>query len=322
MNMERTVENLLREEASAILSLIGRIDSTLDAASELIYSTKGRVIFIGLGKSGIVARKISATLSSTGTSSFFIHAAEAAHGDLGMVTENDTVVFVSKSGKTKEILRLIEPLKRLGVKIISITSDAESELAQMSDVHIDTGVKKEACPFGIIPTTSSVATLAVGDALTVSLILKKGITPERLALTHPAGNIGKMLTRVGELMHKGEDIPIVPKDAPLSEAIMEMTTKKLGHTLLVDKDEKLFGIFSDGDLRRTIQSHIGEAKFLMKPISLFATLSPKSISGDVLAYEAVRIMEENKITGLPIVDKQNRVKGFVHLHDLLRAKVV
>jgi len=313
------VTELLKAEANSITSLIGHIEEPLWQAVDLCLSCRGRLIVVGLGKSGIIGRKIAATLTSTGSSSFFIHAGEALHGDLGTVTEHDCAIMISKSGNTEEILRLIPFLMRMGVKIIAITAGNDSILAQKADVVLDIRVTEEAEPIGLVPTTSTTATMAVGDALAVALMVKKGFTLEDFAAVHPAGNIGNLLRRVSEVMHSEDNIPKVGRDANLLEGIVEMSAQRLGHVLVVE-GRKCLAILSDGDLRRTLQKHAHE-DIANLPIIQEATQNPKSVGPHEMVEEAMRIMETNKITALPVIDDGILV-GIIHLHDLLESKVV
>ena len=315
----KIISELLQAESSAISNLIGTIEESIVEAVNLCSNCEGRVIVTGLGKSGLVGRKIAATLSSTGTSAIFIHAAEALHGDLGMICDSDCVIMISKSGQTPEILQLIPPLKRLGVKIIAITGNADSPVGKEADVVLNIGVSNEAEPIGIVPTTSTIVTMALGDALAVALMTRKGFTREDFALFHPAGNIGHLLKRVSEVMHTGESMPIVGPDATVMEGILEMSAKRLGH-VAISADGVLLGIFSDGDLRRSLQAHPNE-DIVSLPISSFATSKPLTIDSGALVEEAVRLMESKKITALPVLS-DGRLVGIVHLHDIHETRVV
>ncbi|MGC9315086.1 MAG: KpsF/GutQ family sugar-phosphate isomerase [bacterium] len=317
--MKNEIANLLKFESDAISALIGRIEEPVIRAAEVCLECNGRVIVIGLGKSGIIGRKISATLASTGTSSFFVHAAEALHGDLGTITRHDCALMISKSGNTPEVLVLVPPLKRLGIKIVSITNNPHSELGAESDVVLATEVDESREPFGKVPTTSAVATLAVGDALAVALMMKRGFTQEDFAVFHPGGNIGHQLRRVSEVMHSGKTLPVVSSNASILDGIVAMSTGRLGHVIITE-GKKLRGIFSDGDLRRLLQAHPHEDIVNLKLVE-FATASPLTICPKAIVEEAVRLMEEKKITALPVIDEGELI-GMVHLHDLLASKVV
>jgi len=315
----KAIKELLIAESEAISSLVGRIEEPILEAVDICLSASGRVVVMGIGKSGLIGRKIAATLASTGTTSFFIHAGEALHGDLGMVTEKDVAILISKSGNTGEITRLIPLLKRIGIKIIAITSNANSPLAEEADCVLDTGVAEEAEPIGMVPTTSVVATLAVGDALTVALMVERGFTRDDFAAFHPAGNLGHMLRRVSTVMHTDEAIPRVSSVASLIEGIVEMSAKRLGHVIIEDGD-RCIAIFSDGDLRRVLQAHPHEDIGNLRLLDL-STVNPETIDPDAIVEEAIRKMETRKITALPVV-KGMELIGIVHLHDLLESKVV
>ncbi len=317
--MKNAVTELLISESEAIGALVGRIEAPILKAADLLYNCKGRVIVMGLGKSGLIGRKIAATLSSTGTSSFFIHAADALHGDLGTVTELDCVLFLSKSGNTGEVLSLLPPIKRLGVSIIAITSEPASELGKEADVVLDIGVSSEAEPIGIVPTTSTTVMLAVGDALAVALMIRRGFTREAFAQFHPGGNLGHLLRHVSEVMHTGKAVPIVGPEATVLEGIVVMSAERLGH-VIVAGENRVIGIFSDGDLRRMLQAHPHEDVVGM-PIIDFCTRNPKVIGPDAIVEEAIRMMETSKISALPVVER-DKLLGLVHLHDLLENKVV
>lgn len=319
MSLKKTVSKILLAESEAIKSLVGRVEEQILKAAELCLNCNGRVIVTGLGKSGLVGRKISATLSSTGTSSFFVHAAEALHGDLGTITEDDCAILISKSGATGEVLALIPQMKRKGVKIIAITTDNTSPLAKEADITISISQASDPEPFGMVPTSSTTATMAVGDALAIALMVKRGFTKHDFAQFHPAGNLGHLLKRVSEVMHTKEAIPIVSPDTKLSEAIVEMSRKRLGHVIIVDGG-KCSGIFSDGDLRRTIEKN-PHSDILKLKMSKIATKKPTTVPPSMIVEEAIRLLETKKITALPVVD-HGKLIGIVHLHDLLESKVV
>ena len=312
-------ERVLRIEAEAILGVIPRLDERFVRAVELLRQCGGRVIVTGMGKSGLVGRKIAATLASTGTPAFFLHPAEGVHGDIGMVARGDVVLALSNCGETDEMLAILPPLKRLGVPILLLTGNPKSTLARQSDVVLDVSVAEEACPINLAPTSSTTAALAVGDALAMVLLELRGLRPEDYAALHPRGTLGwRALFRVGDLMHTGEAIPIVAEAAPLAEAVREMTRKGLGMTTVVDVGGRLVGVITDGDLRRL---HLRGAAFDTLRAGEVATRSPRTIGADDLAAKALDVME-GKITSLVVVDETQRPRGVVHLHDILRAKIV
>jgi len=275
------------------------------------------VVLTGVGKSGLVCKKIAATLSSTGTPAFFLHPTDAAHGDLGMLRGEDTVIAVSNSGETEELLSIIPLVKSFGIPVIAITSNPRSSLARLSDVVLDLKAEKEACPLNLAPTTSTTLTLALGDAIAAALMKKKGFTAEDFARFHPGGKLGIRLSKVKEIMRKGEEVPKVSPETPLKEAIFEISSKKLGATLVVD-GEKLIGIITDGDLRRTLERGVE----LSTPVKEVMTENPKVIKEDSYAEEALKLMELHKITVLPVVDASGKVKGIIHLHDILGRRVL
>jgi arabinose-5-phosphate isomerase len=307
---------VLEIEAQGILNLIPKLGADFEKAVEAILNLKGRVIITGIGKSGLVARKIVATLNSTGTPSLFLHPVEAMHGDLGMVTSKDIVLALSNSGETGELTIILPSLKRIGAKLIAITGNPESRLARASDLVIDVGVEKEACPLGLVPTASTTAALALGDALAVTLINRRQFNHQDFQRFHPGGLLGERLTvKVSEVMLTGDQVPAVFPHQTISEALLEIDRKDLGTTLIVSEpDHRLLGIFTDGDLRRLIQR---EKAIQGLPIHQVMTADPKSIRPEVLASEALEIMEQFLITVLPIVDELNKVLGILHLHDLL-----
>ncbi len=308
---------VLRTEAQAILALEGRVDERFSGAVRLLFECRGRVIVTGMGKSGIIARKIAATLSSTGTAAFFLHPAEAVHGDLGAVQAPDVVVALSHSGETPELLRLLETIRRIGARLIAMTGGPTSPLARAADVVLDCGVDEEACPLNLVPTASTTATLAMGDALAMALLVEKGFKAEDFASLHPGGGIGKRLMKVASLMHSGDDLPVVSQDTPMRNAIAVMSAKRLGMTCVVTADGRLVGIITDGDLRR----HIGGPDLLDTPAAAIMTAAPVTIGRDRLAVEALKILEERKITSLAVVDREGRVEGVLHLHDLWRTQM-
>lgn len=314
MDIEQAKE-VLKIEAQGILSLVDRIGPEFQLAVELLFRSRGRVILTGMGKSGLIARKISATLSSTGTPSLFLHPAEAIHGDLGMVTQDDIILAISNSGQTSEINAILPALKEMGAKIVAFTGGSDSRLAQLADVVIDVGVEREACPMGMTPTASTTAALAMGDALAVALINRRRFSQDDFRKFHPGGNLGERLAiPVQEVMLTDDNIPMVPSNARVERAIQEINSKKVGATLVVDNDRKLLGIVTDGDLRRALLNrktiHSLNVTDIMSP-------SPKIIDESQTAAQALGLMEHNAITHLVIVDRRHRVKGLVHLHDLL-----
>jgi arabinose-5-phosphate isomerase len=307
-------------ESRAVEQLKSRLDSSFTAACELCLQTRGRVVVTGMGKSGHIARKISATLASTGTPSFYVHPAEASHGDLGMITPNDLLLAVSYTGETEEVVTILPLIKRMGAQLISLTGKPGSTLAKAADVHIDVSVDEEACPLNLAPTASTTATLAMGDALAVALLKCRGFTAEDFALSHPGGSLGKrLILRVADVMHTDNEVPSVGGEVNLSAGLVEMTRKSLGMTAIVDDDNRLLGVFTDGDLRRALDAAIDVHETKMKSIM---HRDCKVTSPDVLAAEAVRIMEENKITGLLVTDDEGRLVGALNIHDLFRAGVM
>ena len=315
----KKAKEVLKIEAEAILNLIPKINESFCEAVNLMYECKGKIAVTGMGKSGIICKKIAATLASTGTPAFFLHPAEAIHGDLGMIVRGDLVLAISKSGETHEIIALIPAIKRLGVKLIALTGNLNSTLAKNADVVLDVSVKKEACPFGFAPTASTTAALAMGDALAMALLLKRGFKLEDVAIYHPGGALGKRLLRVGDLMHTGGEIPVVSINTLLKDAIYVMSSKRLGMVCVVDENEELVGIITDGDLRRLIEKDIS---LLEKEVRYSMTKNPKTISKDTLAAEAVQVMEKYSITSLIVINGAKRIEGVIHLHDLLKAKIV
>jgi arabinose-5-phosphate isomerase len=307
-------------ESRAVEQLKLRLDGSFAAACELCLATSGRIVVTGMGKSGHIGRKISATLASTGTPSFYVHPGEASHGDLGMITPNDLLLAVSYSGETEEVVTILPLIKRMGAEMISLTGKPGSTLAKAADVHLDVSVDEEACPLNLAPTASTTATLAMGDALAVALLESRGFTAEDFALSHPSGSLGKRLVlRVTDVMHTGDEVPSVSGDVFLSEGLLEMTQKSLGMTAIVDNDNRLLGIFTDGDLRRTLDAAIDVHRTTMEFVM---HRDCKVTKPDVLAAEAVRIMEENKITGLLVTDDEDRLIGALNIHDLFRAGVM
>ena len=310
---------VLETEAAAILALVDRLDHRFEEAVRLILDCRGRVIVTGMGKSGIICRKIAATLASTGTPAFFLHPAEAIHGDLGVIQTDDVVVALSRSGETDEILRLLETIKRLGARLIAITGDCRSTLGKAADVALDCGVSKEACPLNLVPTASTTAALALGDALAMTLLVAKGFRQEDFANLHPGGKLGRRLMRVEQLMHAGNDAPIVGSDTRMHDVMYEMSRKGLGMTCVVDGERKLVGIITDGDLRRHM---ISGPNFLERSAAVVMTRQPVTVRRDTLAAEALHVLEQRKITSIVVVDDAEQVQGVVHLHDLWRTKMV
>jgi arabinose-5-phosphate isomerase len=322
--MINRAKKVLRIESEAIAALIDRVDDQFEQAVQIVLECEGRVVVTGMGKSGLIGKKISATLASTGTPALFLHPAEGIHGDLGMVTRGDVVIALSNSGETEELSRMLPSLKRLGIKIISFTGNPDSTLAKNSDVVINVGVKEEACPLGLAPTASTTAALAMGDALAVALLDKRGFKEEDFACFHPGGALGKkFLLRVKDLMHVGEAIPIVTATTLIKDAIYEISSKKMGITSVVNTEGKLIGVISDGDLRRWMEKteKAGE-NLLTKKAEDIMTRNPKIASKESLAAEAVSIMEKNSITCLIVADTSSKPEGVIHLHDLLKSGVV
>jgi arabinose-5-phosphate isomerase len=308
---------VLQTEAAAITALIDRLDERFDRAVRLLYECKGRVIVTGMGKSGIICRKIAATLASTGTSAFFLHAAEATHGDLGVIQANDVLLAVSHSGETQEILRLLEAIRRIGARIVALTGNPASTLAQAADVALDCHVSEEACPLNLVPTASTTAALAMGDALCMTLLVEKGFREEDFAMIHPGGKLGKKLMRVDQLMHGGEEAPIVRAETRIRDVICEMSTKALGMTCVVDATAQLVGIITDGDLRRVIDN----PRLLEMTAGDVMTKRPIVIDPSTLAAQALLIMEQRKITSLVVGGTDGTVAGVIHVHDLWRTEL-
>jgi arabinose-5-phosphate isomerase len=314
----KRARDVLDIEARGILSLIERLDENFVRAVDLLYHCKGKVVVTGLGKSGLICRKIAATLSSTGTPSLFLHAGDANHGDMGMINKGDVVLAVSNSGETEEILKFVPIIKRLGVKLIVMTGNSGSNLSTTADVVLNAGIKEEACPLGLSPTASTTAALALGDALAVVLLEKKGFKEEDFALRHPGGTLGrKLLLRVEDLMHRGAEVPLVTAETPMKEAILEITSKRLGVTGVVNGEGNLIGVVTDGDLRRGLESKGDIFAFKAKDLM---SRNPKTIPSDALAAHALTVMEEHSITSLFVLENgTKKPAGVVHLHDLLKA---
>lgn len=309
----------LELEAKAIEGMIPRLGGNFLKAVALLYDCRGRVVLTGVGKSGLIAKKIAATFSSTGTPAIFVHAAEAAHGDLGAITPGDVVLALSSSGETDEIKQLIPNLRKVGVRIIAVTRSGQSALARASDVSLLIGRIREACPLGLAPTTSSIASMALGDALATALLEKRGFCEEDFARLHPGGNLGKKWLRVGELMHRGGDLPVVKGRTTLLQAVYVMSSKKLGVTAVVDGRERLRGVITDGDLRRMIEKGVD---FESTPVEKIMTRDPLCIGEDELGVQALRLMETRAVTSLMVTSGGEKLTGLIHLHDLLRAGIV
>ena len=315
LDRARTV---LRIESDAIRSLIDRLDDQFVSALDLVALCEGRVVVTGMGKSGIIARKIAATLSSTGTPAYFLHPAEAVHGDLGVIQPNDLLIALSHSGETPEIIRLLETLKRLGSKLIAITGTPSSTLANSADVTLDCRVDTEACPMNLVPTASTTAALALGDALAMALLVKKGFREEDFASLHPGGHLGKRLLRVSRLMHTGDDRPIVKTGSTLSEVATTISAKGLGMTCVTDEEDRLVGVITDGDLRRALTTFSSLEKYTAADLM---TITPHTIAKNTLAVEALNVMERKRVTSLIVVDNGNLINGVIHLHDLWRTEL-
>jgi arabinose-5-phosphate isomerase len=313
--------SVLATEAMAIDVLQHRLGDDFVAAADAIYSCRGRVVVTGIGKSGHIARKLAATLASTGTPAFFVHAAEAGHGDLGMITPDDVVLLLSNSGETDELLVLLPHLKRQGARLIALTGNEQSSLAQAADIHLDASVDSEACPLGLAPTASTTAALALGDALALTVLDARGFSVEDFARSHPGGTLGRrLLTRVRDVMRTGVALPMVAADASLADAVVEMSGKGMGMTAVVDTEQRVAGIFTDGDLRRSLSRvrDFGAAR-----VAELMTRNPRTIAADLLATECVELMETPpKVSQLLVVDDERRLVGALHMHDLFRAKVV
>jgi len=311
---------VVETEIASIEAIKSRIDDNFVKACELLLACKGRVVVTGMGKSGHIGNKIAATLASTGTPAFFVHPGEASHGDLGMITPSDVVIALSNSGETSEILTILPIIKRLSVPMISITGKPNSTLSTEADINLDATIEKEACPLGLAPTSSTTVALVFGDALAVALLDARGFTEEDFALSHPGGSLGRrLLLHVKDIMHTGEDIPIVNEDASLRDALLEITQKNLGMTAIINKQQQVIGIYTDGDLRRTLDKNIDVHTAAVKDVM---TINCKTIKQNILAAEALTVMQENKINAMLVVDDSNSVIGALNMHDLLRAGVV
>jgi arabinose-5-phosphate isomerase len=320
-NILDIAKKVLKTEAEAIAALIDKLNGNFEKAVEMIYECKGRVVVTGMGKSGLVGKKIAATLASTGTPAFFLHPAEASHGDIGMVTERDIIIAISYSGETNELTGLVPFLKRFRVNLISLTGNTNSTLAKASDITLDISVKEEACPMGIVPTASTTATMAMGDAIAVSLLVKRGLNEEDFAFYHPGGSIGKkFFIKVKDLMHSEGRLPVVSFDMPLSKAIIEVSSKRLGHAIVADKDGLIAGVLTDGDVRRGLEKWGG--KLFEMTAGEIMTTNPKMISEDELAAKALSIMESYSISALIVPDAEGKPLGIIHLHDILKQGIV
>lgn len=318
----KRAKQVLQIEAKAIERLIGRINEQFVQAVELILACEGKVVVTGVGKSGIIGQKIASTLASTGTPAFFLHSTEGSHGDLGMLGKKDIVVAISNSGETDELSQILPLIKRYGNKLIALTGKAKSTLARAGDVVLDVSVEEEACPLGLAPTASTTATLAMGDALAVALLEKRGFKKDDFAILHPGGKLGKqLLLKVRDLMHVGDELPMVYEEALMKGALVEITSKRLGVTGVMNKRHELVGVITDGDLRRALERH---TDLLERTAGEIMTQNPKSIEADTLAAQAVQRMEEHTITSLFVFDKvgEKTPRGIIHLHDLLKAGVV
>lgn len=315
-----TARKVLETEADAIRELVPRLDESFDRAVEVLLGCAGRVVTTGMGKSGIIAQKISATLASTGSPSLFLHPAEAIHGDLGRIVKGDVLLAVSHSGDTEEIVALVPWVKRLGSPVVALTGRPRSPLAQAADVHLDVSVREEACPLGLAPTASTTAALAMGDALSMALLERRGFTVEDFAVLHPGGRLGKKLLRVEDLMHTGDAVPRVGPDTPMKDVLFEMTRKRLGLTTVTEEDGTLLGMISDGDLRRQMERH-GYA-LLDRRAAECMTRRPVLVGRRELATAALDLLESRKITSLLVTDARGRVEGVLHLHDLWKTEMI
>lgn len=318
--MKRLAMDVIEIESKSISGLLERIDDSFILACQAMLNCQGRVVVLGMGKSGHIGSKIAATLASTGTPAFFVHPAEASHGDLGMITPSDVVVVLSNSGETDEVKIILPILKRLGVPIVAMTGNQQSSLAIHADIHLDVSVAEEACPLGLAPTSSTTAALVMGDALAVACLQTRGFTRDDFARSHPAGALGrKLLLLIQDVMHTGEEMPVVPATASVSEAIVEMTRKRLGLSAVVDSDGLVIGVYTDGDLRRTLDKNLDPHTTRVADVM---TRGGRSIQAEALAAEAVQIMQEHRIQGLLVLDPAGKLAGVLNFHDLLKAGVV
>ena len=319
MSLE-TARRVLRIEAQAINDVLARLDATFDRAVDLFFACKGRVVVSGMGKSGIVARKISATFSSTGTPSFFLHPAEALHGDLGMLARGDVMLAVSYGGETREIIALLDALKRLEIPLVALTGNSKTTIAQASELVLDASVNEEACSLNLAPTASTTVAMAIGDALAVSLLERRDFRHDDFAALHPAGSLGKKLLRVDKVMHAGDALPRVLPETAMPNVFHEMSAKKLGMTTVAKSDGTLAGIITDGDLRRLMEKHGGATLSMTAAQSM--NPNPQTVGPNILASEALTLMEKRRITSIVVVDDQRRVLGVVHLHDLWTLELI
>lgn len=311
---------VIETEAEMISALISRIDETFAAACLHLHNCTGRIAVMGVGKSGHIGKKIAATFASTGSPAFFIHPSEAKHGDIGMLTQQDVLLALSNSGESEEIIAILPVIKRLGIPLISLTGRPESTLAKSATININVAVEKEACPLGLAPTSSTTAALVMGDALAMALLEKRGFTEDDFALSHPGGTLGKrLLLKVDDIMHQDKDMPITQQNASLKDALVEMTRKKLGITTIVNQQGELLGIFTDGDVRRTLDRQMDIHQTVITDVM---TKNPKTILQGKLAAEALNLMEQHQITALVVTDTQHKPVGIVHIHDILRAGVI
>tara|TARA_B110000967_G_scaffold206681_1_gene253987 strand:- start:1307 stop:2278 length:972 start_codon:yes stop_codon:yes gene_type:complete len=315
-----SAKRTIKMEADAVEQLIGRLDDNFVTACKTMLSCEGRVVITGMGKSGHIGNKIAATLASTGTPSFFVHPGEACHGDLGMITKNDVVIAISNSGSTAEVVTILPLIKRLGIPLISMTGNPDSILSKAASANLDVSVDSEACPLNLAPTTSTTVTLAMGDALAIALLESRGFSAEDFAFSHPSGALGrKLLLRVTDIMHKDSQVPRVKADQPLHQALLVMTEKGFGMTTVVCEDNTLLGVFTDGDLRRIVDGKVDINSATMADVM---SANPKTINGEILAAQALKIMEDSSITALIVEDENHHPIGVLHMHDILRAGVV
>lgn len=320
LSFQKHARSVIELEGNAIHQLQERLDGNFDTACQLLLDTRGRVVVVGMGKSGHIGGKIAATLASTGTPAFFVHPGEASHGDLGMITPEDSVIAISNSGETGEILTILPIIKRMGVKMIAITGGLDSSLARQADVVLDASVEKEACPLNLAPTSSTTVTLVLGDALAVALYRSRDFSPEDFARSHPGGQLGRrLLMYVSDIMHTGDSIPVVSHSASVQDALLEMTGKGLGMTAIVNDNNEMIGIFTDGDLRRTLNKG---ADFYSSELTELMGKNPVTTHADRLAAETVQLMRDRKINGLFVVDDKKHIVGALNMHDLLKAGIV
>ncbi len=320
MNFCKMGLSVIETEAQAVFNLTQQIDEKFQIACETLLACKGRIVVTGMGKSGHIGKKIAATLASTGSPAFFMHPGEANHGDLGMITRQDVILAISYSGQTNELTNLLPLIKRLGVPLITLTGNAQSILAKTADINLDVSIQQEACPLGLAPTTSTTVALVMGDALAITLLQARGFSAEDFALAHPGGSLGKrLILRIDDIYHSGDNVPIVRQDATVSEALIEVSDKKLGMTCVVDSQGLLAGIYTDGDIRRTLTQHYD---INTTPVATVMTQNCKTVPPGLLAAEALSLMEQHVITSLIVVDDTNRPVAVIHLHDLLRAGMI